>query len=132
MVNSLYSFADVEANNPPQHTIRDTVAGILRADGGACYAEMEAYLLPPGVSGSKFFDQAYAVKVLLKHDREGEGQIAKIMVNTPTLKHRTLWDVLQQVLRTAGFKMRHGRLAGLIENRPDSDEQEDDGQPDID
>ena len=131
MINSLYSFGDVEANNPPKNSVRDIVANVLRADGGACYSEMEAYLLPPGVSGSKFFDQAYAVSVLLKHDRDGEGQIAKVMVNTPTLKHRTLWDVLQQVLRTAGFKMSHGRLAGLIENRSDETEKADDGQPDI-
>lgn len=130
MVNSLYNFADVEANNPPAQSIRDTVAAVLRADGGACYAEMEAYLLPPGVSGSKFFDQAYAVSVLMAHDRDGDGQIAKIMANTPTLKHRTLWDILQSVLRGAGFKMKHGRLAGLLENR--TDEREDDGQPDID
>ncbi len=132
MVNSLYSFADVEANNPPKSTVSDSVVNVLRGQDGACYAEMEPYLLAPGVSGSRFFDQAYAVDVLLRHDREGDGMIAKIMVNTPTLKRRTLWDVLQKVLRTTGFKMRHGRLVGLLEHRPDEEPKEDDGQPDID
>jgi hypothetical protein len=131
MVNSLYSFTDVESNNPPKQSIRDSVASVLRADNGACYAAMEVYLLPPGDSGSKSFDQAYAVNVLMQYDRDGEGQIAKIMANTPTLKHRTLWDILQSVLRGAGFKMRHGRLAGLLENRPNEEEKGDDGQPDI-
>jgi hypothetical protein len=130
MVNSLYNFADVEANNPPQQSVRDVVAAVLRADNGACYADMEIYLMPPGEAGSKYFDQAYAVGVLMQHDRDGDGEIARIMANTPTLKHRTLWDVLQQVLRGAGFKMRHGRLDGLLEHRP-SEEKDDDGQPDI-
>lgn len=133
MTSSLYSFTDVEANNPQKLTLRDLIATVLRKDKGRCYAEMEPYLLAPGVSGSRYFDQAYAVQVLLTHDREGDGQLAKIMVNTPTLKHRTLWDELQFVLRKSGFKMKHGRLIGLLEHRPKADdEKEDDGQPDID
>ena len=130
MVNSLYSFVDVEAKNPSTLTLRDIVKNVLRADSGSCYAEMEPYLMAPGISGSRSFDQAYAVQVLLDHDRNGDGEIAKILVNTPTLKHRSLWDVLQVVLRSTGFKMRHGRLVGLLEHK--AEEKDDDGQPDID
>jgi hypothetical protein len=132
MVNSLYNFGDVEANNPPKQHIRDMVAAVLRADNGACYADMEAYLLPPGVTGSKSFDQAFSVRVLLDHDKDTGGHIASAMAATPTLKHRTLWDTLQTVLRNSGFKMRHGRLAGLLENRQTETENGDDGQPDLD
>lgn len=132
MVNSLYRFSDVEAQNPSKDTIQEAIRSTLRANDDACYVDMEPYLMAPGVSGSRYFDQAYAVSVLLAHDREGAGRIAKIMVETPTLKQRGLWDELQKVLRKAGFKMKHGRLAGLLENRPDPNEKEDDGQPDID
>ena len=130
MVNSLYSFVDVEAKNPSNLTIRDIVKNVLRSDNGACYAEMEPFLMAPGVSGSRSFDQAYAVRILLDYDRDGDGEIAKVLVSTPTLKHRNLWDILQHVLRSTGFKMKHGRLIGLLEHKPE--DKEDDGQPDID
>ena len=134
MVNSLYSFIDVEAQTASPSTLRDIVKGVLRADSGACYAEMESYLMPPGVSGSRSFDQAYAVKVLLKHDANLEGQIATKMVDTPTLNHRALWDILQNVLRSSGFRMKHGRLVGLLEHKKDPAQEDNDsaGQPDID
>lgn len=131
MVHSLYSFIEVEAKTASPSTLRDIVKGVLRADEGACYADMEAYLMPPGVSGSRSFDQAYAVKVLMKHDALQKGQIATKMADTPTLNHRALWDILQNVLRQSGFKMRHGRLIGLLEHKKD-DEDENGGQPDID
>lgn len=131
MVHSLYSFIEVEAKKASPSTLRDIVKGVLRADDGACYSEMESYLMPPGVSGSRSFDQAYAVKVLMKYDAKNEGQIATKMADTPTLNHRALWDILQNVLRSSGFKMRHGRLVGLLEHQKDEDENGG-GQPDID
>ena len=130
MVNSLYSFTEVEAKTASPSTLREIVKSVLRADDGVCYSEMEAYLMPPGVSGSRAFDQAYAVKVLMSHDAEQKGQIATKMADTPTLNHRALWDILQNVLRSSGFKMKHGRLVGILEHK--KDENDDDGQPDID
>ena len=130
MVHSLYSFAEVEAKTASPSTLREIVKNILRANDGSCYSEMEAYLMPPGVSGSRYFDQAYAVKVLMKHDATQEGQIATRMADTPTLNHRALWDILQSVLRSSGLKMKHGRLIGLLEHKKDADENG--GQPDID
>ena len=129
--NSLYRFSDVEAQNPTSPTISDAIKVVLRADRDACYIEMEQYLLPPGVTGSKFFDQANAVRVLLEYDRDGDAVLTKMMGETPSLKQRQLWDYLQRVLRNAGFKMRHGRLAGLLE-APLNSKEDDHGQPDID
>lgn len=129
--NSLYRFSDVEAQNPTSPTISDAIKNVLRANNDACYIEMEQYLLPPGVTGSKYFDQANAVRVLLDHDRDGDAALTRMMAETTTLKQRQLWDYLQRVLRNAGFKMKHGRLAGLLEG-PSTAKENDDGQPDID
>ena len=131
MTQSLYSFIEVEAKTASPSTLRQIVNSVLRADDGACYSEMETYLMPPGVSGSRSFDQAYAVKVLMAHDGKQDGQIATKMVDTPTLNHRAVWDILQNVLRSAGFKMRHGRLIGILEHKKD-EEENGGGQPDID
>ncbi len=134
MVNSMYSFCDVESKAASPSTLKDAVLGVLRANDGECYSSLEVYLMPPGVSGSRSFDQAYAVSTLLEFDRSGDGMIARILANTPNIKHRSLWDVLQVVLRGSGFKMKHGRLVGLLEHNPDSkdDTAKEDGQPDID
>ncbi len=67
----------------------------------------------------------------MKHDAKNEGQIATKMADTPTLNHRAVWDILQNVLRSSGFKMRHGRLVGLLEHKKE-EEDENGGQPDID
>lgn len=131
MVHSLYKFHEVEAKTASPSTLRQIVRGILGANDGACYSEMEAYLMPPGVSGSRYFDQAYAVKVLMSHDAELNGQIAARMADTPTLNHRAIWDILQAVLRATGFKMRHGRLIGLLEHKK-AEDGNGSGQPDID
>lgn len=132
MVNSLYRFSDVEAQNPTPDCIREAIRSVLVADGDACYMDMEPYLMAPGVCGSRFFDQALAVETLLKHDREGEGRIAKLMTEKPTLVRRGIWDELQKVLRKAGFKIKHGRVAGLLENRETPEDENESGQPDID
>ena len=128
--NSLYRFSDVEAQNPTSPTISDAIKAVLRANKDACYIEIEPFLLPPGITGSKFFDQANAVRVLLNHDRDGDAALTRMMAETKSLKDRQLWDYLQRVLRNAGFKMRHGRLAGLLEG-PSNEKEDDDGQPDI-
>jgi hypothetical protein len=132
MVHSLYSFIEVEAKKASPSTLREIVKGVLRADDGACYSDMEPFLMPPGTSGSRSFDQAYAVDVLLAHDARQKGQIAIKMVDTQTLNRRALWDILQNVLRSSGFKMRHGRLVGLLEHKKSEEDENGGGQPDID
>ena len=129
MVNSLYSFADVEAKKATPATVSIIIKDVLRANEGECYSEIERYLMPPGFSGSRSFDQAYAVSKLLEFDAAEGGRLATIMESTG-MSRRILWDKLQGVLRGVGFKMQHGRLVGVLENK--SDEPDNSGQPDID
>jgi hypothetical protein len=133
-IKSLFDYGDVKAKNPKPSTIYTLVDEALNFNNGACYSEIEPYLMPPGVCGSRQFDQGEAVRILLKHDSEMNGRIAVIM-ESKHLSRRMLWDYLQRVLRNAGFRMRHGRLTGLLEHKPDGvtiEEVDESGQPDID
>lgn len=99
----------------------------------ACYDIIEARLVPPGKAGSRSFDQADAIADLLKYDRELSGTINTIMASTGMTK-RLLWDYLYKVLRQMGFKMAHGRLVGVLEDKSKQQTTDDDeqGQPDVD
>ena len=79
---------------------------------------MERYLIPPGKSGSREYDHAYAVGVLLKHDALNAGRITEMMESTG-MSQRMLWDEIVKVYRGAGFRMAHGRLVGLLEDKSD-------------
>ena len=126
---SLYRFSEVEAKTAKPLAVNQRIREILQANDDACWVEMERYLMPPGISGSRAFDQAYAVEILLKHDALQGKWLHKAMEEIPQLNHRALWDILVRVMRTAGFKMSHGRLTGLLESPSDENNQ---GQPDID
>lgn len=119
MGTSLYRFSDVEAKNPSKRSLQDIIGDILRKDDDACYVEMEQYLLPPGKNGRVQFDQADAVNVLLKHDRESDARLAAAMVETPAITKAVLWEELVKVLRKVGFTMSRGRLTGLLEDFSD-------------
>lgn len=132
MGTSLFSFNDVESKNPPSHTILTAVKDVLRANNGACYSDIEPLIMPPGRSGSRSFDQAYAVSVLLEHDENLERRIVSIMEKS-NLSRRMLWDKLQKALKDTGFKMKNGRLVGILEDmRSEEEKNGDTGQPDID
>lgn len=129
---ALFSFSEVEAKKASPTTINQIIKDVMRASNDACYSEMERWLLPPGVSGSRSFDQAYAVEVVLKHDAQNGGRIAVIM-ESQGLSRRLLWDRIQSVLRSVGFKFSHGRLVGVLEDMRDRKDSENDdmGQPDV-
>lgn len=129
---ALFSFSEVEAKKASPTTINQIIKDVLRASNDACYSEMERWLLPPGVSGSRSFDQAYAVEALLKHDAINGGRISVIM-ESQGLSRRLLWDRIMSVLRAVGFRFSHGRLIGVIEDMRDRKDAEDDniGQPDV-
>lgn len=133
MENTLYNFGDVEANSDRPTVINDAIASVLRHNGGACYAEMERFLMAPGVTGSKSFDQGRAVLILLKHDDSLDGVISNIMDNTAALTEHALWSRLSNVLRKTGFKFKFGRLVGLLEHKPtsDTDSPAEPGEPDV-
>jgi hypothetical protein len=112
---SLDKFSDVEAKTANPATIREIIKETLKADDDACATEMERHLIPPGVAGSREYDHAYAVGVLLKHDALNGGRLATVMESTG-LSRRMLWDELVKVYRSAGFQFKHGRLIGLLED----------------
>lgn len=116
MGKSLWKFSEVEAKKANPATIRECVRDVVKADDDACADEIERFLMPPGVSGSREYDHAYAIGVLLKYDAINGGRIATIMESTG-LSRRMLWDHLVSVYRTAGFKFSHGRLVGLLEDK---------------
>ena len=127
---SLFNFSDVESKNASPTTLNLIIREVLRSDNGVCYSMMERYLMPPGTSGSRSFDQSEAVNVLLTHDVNLDGRITKIMAATG-MSRRIVWDRLQAVLRNVGFQIKHGRLIGVLENKSEV-KNGDDGQPDID
>ena len=130
---SMYKFSEVEAKTAKPNTINMFIKDVLRAKGDSCYTAMEPFLMPPGTSGSKSFDQAYAVDVLLRHDVMNGSKITQMMESKNGTR-RWLWDRLQSVLRQVGFQMRHGRMIGILEDLRTEEEKKNGtvGQPDID
>jgi hypothetical protein len=129
MATSLFKFSEVEAKRASPATLNAIIKDVLRANNDACYIDLERFLLPPGVSGSKTFDQAYAVERLLEHDVKNGKRLATAMKDQG-LSHRLIWDRLYAVLRAVGFQMKHGRLVGLLEDQTVKNDDEI-GQPDI-
>lgn len=118
MSQTLWKFSQVEARNASPATLRERIRDVLKAENDACADEMMPYLIAPGVSGSREFDHAYAVDVLLEHDEKNGGQIAAAMVaSAPAITRRMLWDHLVAVFRKANFDVRHGRVVGLLEDK---------------
>ena len=116
MANSLFKFSEVEAKQARPQTLRDAIKIVIRADDDACWGEMEKFLIPPGRSGSREYDHAYAVDVLLRHDEMHGGRIAMIMDSTG-MPRRMLWDEVVKVCRQVGFRFHNGRLIGLLEDK---------------
>jgi len=116
MSKSLFKFSDVEAKKASPATTREIIRLVLKADDDACADEIERFLMPPGVSGSREYDHAYAVGILLKHDDKNGGALALLMESS-NLSRRMLWDWLVRVYVSAGFQFKHGRLIGLLEDK---------------
>jgi hypothetical protein len=114
----LYKFSDVEAQRPTTANLRELVRSVMKADNDTCATAMERFMLPPGPSGSREYDHAYAVDVLLQHDAKHGGYIASLMVSTG-LSRRMIFDEIIKVYRKAGFKVSHGRIVGLLEDHSD-------------
>ena len=123
MSNAVFSFCDVENKVAKPAVINEIIGAIMREDNGACYTEMEPYLLNPGKNGSRSFDQAECIFILLAHDRKKGEQLADILAEKPNLTKRHLWSHLSAVLRKAGFLMSHGRVAGLLEHKDTATEE---------
>jgi len=127
---SVFDIVEVAAKTAKPTVIRSAIRTLLLANGGAAYKVIEGPLMPPGKTGSRSFDQMLAIVLLLEADADHDGTINTIMKETE-LSHRMLWDHLYAVLRLIGFKMSHGRLVGLLEDKSKQNG-DDQGQPDID
>jgi hypothetical protein len=117
MSKSLFKFSDVEAKKASPATTREIIRSILKANDDACATELERFMMSPGVAGSREYDHAYAVGVLLAHDADHGGALARMMADTPALSRRMLWDWLVRVYVSAGFQFKHGRMVGLLEDK---------------
>lgn len=126
MSTSLFRFSDVEAKKASPQTLREIIKDVIRADDDACWQEMERYLMPPGVAGSREYDHAYAVGVVLKHDALHGGRIATVMESTG-LARRMLWDEIVKTCRAVGFRFVRGRLVGVLEDRSNESADDDNG-----
>ena len=124
MTINLYDFGEVESKKETPRTINEKIKRLMRGDhlseddkskGGkqkGAYSEMEAYLKAPGVTGSTQFDHAYAVSILLKHDKKDDGYLQGMLDDT-LLTHMDIWYRIQVVMRQVGFDMKNGRLVGV-------------------
>lgn len=134
-MSSLYDFDEVLAQNASTKDIRDLIKDVLKAkdskgNKNVCYAEIERRLLPPGIAGSRIFDQANAVRILLDHDKK-HGALIHVMMTEKGLSERMLWDYLYKVFKAAGFRMKAGRMVGLIADQGDQPEDDPKSEPDI-
>lgn len=56
MATSLYRFSEVKAKKASPATLNNMIKDVLRKNNDVCYIELERFLLPLGVAGSKAFD----------------------------------------------------------------------------
>lgn len=112
MTTSLYSYGEVEAKIAKPQTLTLIIKDLLRADGEACYAEMEPFLRGAANTGSTQFDHANAVGILMLHDKKHGGRL-HIFAKEKKLTDREVWDRLNGVLDRSGFKFANGKLVGL-------------------
>lgn len=118
MKNTQFNIGDVIAKNPSALSINQEIKKVLNND--ELWAEMEPYLIDPGVTGSKQFDQMRAVDCLLKHDKLKDGVINRSMDQIASLNEKAIWSRMQSVLKQVGFDMHHGRISGThLEHKKD-------------
>ena len=112
---SALTFSNVEAKNASPSTIRQIIADVFKANNDACFIECRPYLMSPGVDGSTQWDHCEVVNIILKHDKDLHRAIAAYMVENNIYKS-ALWRYVSNALKRAGFDMRQGRVAGLLES----------------
>jgi len=89
------------------------------------WASIEPFALPPGVCGSKAFDQANIVRTIKEWDANNGGKI-----NALDMSDRILWDYIYREMSKV-FKTSHGRVLGLLENKSQENNDANANSPDI-
>jgi len=103
-----YDYAKAEASLAKPAVVRDEINRALKAPG--VWTTIEPYVKPPGVTGSKYYDQANAVIAILEWDEEeNDGVIASF-----GLDDRAIWKYMYKLFATV-FQVSQGRVMGLLE-----------------
>lgn len=110
------TFAQAERAIGTPTALRAEVRSALRND--TIFNEISPYLQPPGVCGSKGYDQGVAADRLLSWDAKHNA--GKIALFKPS--HRELWGHMYAVL-SAVFQTSQGRVMGLLESKPANPEE---------
>lgn len=97
-------------------TLRNEVREALHNDD--LYKSLAPYFSPPGLTGSKAYDQGVSMQKLLDWDKTKNDE--KIGAYKAT--HRELWVHVYAILGGA-FEVYHGRIIGLLEMKPKNPEE---------
>lgn len=82
------------------------------------WGKVEPFVLPPGVCGSKSFDQANIVREIKDYDAKKGNRVAAF-----GLSDRILWNYIYRELQKV-FQCSHGRVLGLLEDKRGHDNAE--------
>ena len=105
-----FSFADAGSSHARPARIRELLREIMR--NPELWESIEPYTLPPGICGSKSYDQANIIRNILEYDQEhNEGQVAGF-----GLSDRVLWNHVYAELGKV-FQVSGGRVVGLLEDK---------------
>lgn len=108
-------FSEVEARRASPKTVQMDIREVIKANEDACWEDMKRYLIAPGVTGRKQWDQAYAMEILLQHDKKLGGTLTDSILGGD-LTYESLWTNLQRVLVKAGYKLQRGFIVDLLES----------------
>ena len=106
---ALYNPNDVLDNKPSKLTIRERIKPVVLDK--LCWNEMEPMLMG-NFSGSRSFDHAYAVDVLLVHDERLGNHIHACMTSSPMQNRAQVWQHLSKVIADIGFEFQGGVMIG--------------------
>jgi hypothetical protein len=87
------------------------------------WTKIEPFSLPPGVCGSKAFDQANIVREIKDYDSKKGNRVAAF-----GLSDRVLWNYVYRELQKV-FTCSHGRVLGLLEYKRPTEENPDAKDP---
>lgn len=112
------NFGDAMASRANPKQIGETVRNAMTNQD--CWAAIEPFALPPGLCGSKSFDQANIVRELKDWDAaHNNGKVAAF-----GMSDRVLWNYIYRELSKV-FQTSHGRVLGLLEDKS----KQEDGAP---
>jgi hypothetical protein len=107
----LSSFKEAEAKTASPKPLRDAIRAAYRDH--VLWAKTLPYLTPPGICGSKSYDQAYVVRDLLEWDAK-HGEYITMYCHENRISPRMLWNYCYEIFGRV-FRTSHGRVVGILE-----------------